>query len=142
MFSMLKYLYYGKNIKLSNNLDDSNDLDDDPIIIDSYIDQSIEHSTIKPVKPIIKKLAVNVNSQFNNHQFNKNPLTERILKKLNADVVYLVLKKNTGEPLGIYNTLAKAKEHGQKSTYHNCSILEYKINDPCKYIKTPVFENN
>lgn len=156
MFNVLKYLYYksDKNQKVDQKIDD------EPEIINSYdteyINLSCNNLEVSKFTKIdssdeINSLIENTkNSPFVNAvilpehavstQNNISPLTKNILKKLNK--VYLVLKKNTGEPLGIYNSLAKAKEHGQKATYHNCQILEYQINDPCKYLKDPVFENN
>jgi hypothetical protein len=58
-----------------------------------------------------------------------------------SEKVYLVVNKNTEMPLGIYDTLEKAKTEGQSSTYHNCSILEFTLNSKCNYLTTPVFEN-
>ena len=57
------------------------------------------------------------------------------------EVYYVVLNKNTNMPLGIYDTLEKAKIMGQKATYHNCIILEFKLNEPCKFVMYPIFEN-
>jgi len=55
--------------------------------------------------------------------------------------VYLVVKKGCQTPLGIFDTLDEAKTEGQKTTYHNCAILKMKINDQCRYINNPIFEN-
>lgn len=62
--------------------------------------------------------------------------------KQNSKIVYLVLNKNSQVPLGIYNTLELAKSNGQKSTYNNCSIIEYKINQKCTFLNNPIFEDN
>ncbi len=55
--------------------------------------------------------------------------------------VYLVLNKNSETPIGIYSTLEKAIENGERSTYHNCKILEYIIDEKCKYLADIVYEN-
>lgn len=55
--------------------------------------------------------------------------------------VYLVIEKETQNPLGIFDTIELAKQNGQKITHHNCIIIPFKINDPCKYLFTPVFED-
>ena len=80
--------------------------------------------------------------------FFKNDKTSPKSKKISKnnknmlEKVYLVINKNTNMPLGIYDTLEKAKSEGQTSTYHSCSILEFKLNDKCTYLNTPIFENN
>jgi hypothetical protein len=55
--------------------------------------------------------------------------------------VFLVAEKITMTPLGIFDTLEEAKTEGKKITYHNCIILPFKINDKCKYLYTPAFED-
>jgi len=165
MFSLVKYLYYGsekkEQIQQENKVQDT-----EPEIINSY-NKKIEE--IKPVSSYVKPPVINTRiesipgSSFVNAKIYNGSLTETIMEKLRNDtlkadsvngqctnkpfpvknsVVYLVVKKTTGEPLGIYNSLATAKIYGQKSTYHNCSIYEFKVNDPCKYLMNPVFENN
>jgi hypothetical protein len=62
-------------------------------------------------------------------------------RKTISEKVYLVINKNTELPLGIYDNLEQAKSEGQTSTYHNCSILEFKLNSKCTYFHVPVFEN-
>lgn len=59
----------------------------------------------------------------------------------NKYTVYLVIEKETQNPLGIYDTIEKAKQNGQKITHYNCVIIPFKINDPCKYLFNPVFED-
>jgi hypothetical protein len=55
--------------------------------------------------------------------------------------VFLVVNKSTQMPLGIYNSLELAKKNGQGSTYHNCLIYNYSINDKCTFVKNPIFED-
>lgn len=55
--------------------------------------------------------------------------------------VYLVIEKETQNPLGIFDTVELAKQYGQKITHYNCMIISFNINDPCKYLFTPVFED-
>jgi hypothetical protein len=154
MFSLVKYLYYG-NQKVEEPEVENVIVDNEPEIIDSYaitsakVTQTEIHcpkpssSFIMPpfMEPTIEK---HYGSSFVNPSIfpkRTESLTENILRKLNKDTVFLVVKKSTGEPLGVYDSLDKAKEQGQKATYHNCQILEYRINEPCKYLKDPVFEN-
>lgn len=141
MFSLIKYLYYGNQKVKEHQIEII--ADNEPEIIDSYVSTSNILSSKLPfitpppfMEPTIKKsysVAPNI------FPIQKGSLTENVLKKLRT--VYLVLKKNTGEPLAICDSLDKAKELGQKATYHNCQILEYRINDPCQYLRYPVFEN-
>lgn len=85
---------------------------------------------------------------FTNYFFKKNTNTEDSLntplkknKTKKSIKVYLVINKNTQIPLGIYDTLEQAKSFGEKSTYYNCSVLEFILNDKCLYMNNPVFEN-
>ncbi len=55
--------------------------------------------------------------------------------------VYLVLHKNTHEPIGVFDDLQKAKQSGQKSTYHTCMIYKFILNDECKYLTSPIYED-
>lgn len=55
--------------------------------------------------------------------------------------VYIVLEKNTQNPLGIFDTVEKAITSGNKITYHNCFIVPFIINDPCKYLFNTVYES-
>jgi hypothetical protein len=57
------------------------------------------------------------------------------------DTVYLVIEKNTQNPLGIFDNFEQAKESGQKTSHYNCVIIPFRINNPCKYLFNPVFEN-
>lgn len=75
---------------------------------------------------------------------NTSPKSKKISKNrknIISEKVYLVINKNTDLPLGIYDNLEQAKSEGQTSTYHNCSILEFKLNNKCTYFNIPVFEN-
>jgi len=160
MFSLVKYLYYG-NQKIEENVI----IDNEPEVINSYV------TSIPTVTDVVTDIVTDIISPKPTSSFIKPPfmepttekcygssfvnpsifpkqnisLTENVLRKLNtlpSKIVYLVVKKSTTEPLGVYDSLVKAKEYGQKATYHNCQIIEYRINDPCKYLKDPVFENN
>lgn len=55
--------------------------------------------------------------------------------------VYLVIEKETQNPLGIFDSIELAKQNGQKITHYNCIIIPFRINDPCKYLFTPTFED-
>lgn len=150
MFSLVKYLYYG-----NQKVEEPQVVDNEPEIIDSYTTTTSAKVTqteilspkpssfIMPpfMEPTIQKCYTSSFVKPSIFPKRTESLTENILKKLNKDIVYLVVKKNTGEPLGVYDSLDKAKEQGQKATYHNCQILEYRINEPCKYLREPVFEN-
>jgi hypothetical protein len=81
---------------------------------------------------------------FTNYFFKKNTDNNKSVKnqtKKSIKKLYLVINKNTQTPLGIYDTLEQAKLLGEKSTYHNCTILEFILNDKCVYFHCPVFEN-
>lgn len=153
MFSLVKYLYYGNQKVEEPEVETI--VDNEPEIIDSYANVTATHtqteilspkptsSFITPsfMEPTIQKC---YNSSFVNASIfpkRNESLTKNILRKLNKDIVYLVVKKSTGEPLGVYDSLDKAKEQGQKATYHNCQVIQYCINEPCKYLKNPIFEN-
>lgn len=55
---------------------------------------------------------------------------------------YLVVHKTAHTPLGIFDSLEKAKEYGRKSTYCSCVIYKFKMNDECKYINNPEYEDS
>lgn len=55
--------------------------------------------------------------------------------------VFLVLHKNTREPIGIFDNLQNAKESGRKASYHTCVIYKFTLNDQCKYLNSPVYED-
>jgi hypothetical protein len=156
MFSLVKYLYYGNQKVEEPEVETV--VDNEPEIIDSYANVTATHTqteilspkpTSSYVTPVFMEQTIEkcYNSSFvnasifpkrNESVFN-GPITQNVLRKLNT--VFLVVKKSTGEPLGVYDSLNKAKEQGQKATYHNCQVIEYCINEPCKYLKAPVFEN-
>lgn len=69
-------------------------------------------------------------------------INKRFKKKTKQNYMYIVVKKNTFDILGIYTTVELAKKNGEESTYHSCSIYKYKINDAPKYINTPIYENH
>jgi hypothetical protein len=64
-----------------------------------------------------------------------------VTRNKKTNTVYLVIEKNTQNPLGIFDNFEKAKQSGQKTSHHNCVIIPFQINDPCKYLFNPVFEN-
>ena len=66
---------------------------------------------------------------------------ERVKKYVDNQTVYLVIEKNTQNPLGIFDTLELAKQNGQKTTHYNCIVIPFKINDPCKYLFNTAFED-
>lgn len=69
---------------------------------------------------------------------------ERESKKkvtFNVKELYLVMQKNNAQPLGIYDTLEDAKEAGRKATYCSCYILKFQMNEPCKFLNNPVYED-
>lgn len=68
----------------------------------------------------------------------KNCTRNRCNKK---STVYLVIEKETQNPLGIFDSIEGAKQNGQKITHYNCIIVPFRINDPCKYLYNPVFED-
>jgi hypothetical protein len=56
-------------------------------------------------------------------------------------ITYLVVDKNSLNPIGIFNNLAHAKKSGETLSYNNCIIYEYILNDPCKYLSKIVYES-
>jgi hypothetical protein len=54
---------------------------------------------------------------------------------------YLVFHKTAQIPIGIFDSLEEAKEQGRKSTYCNCIVYKFKLNDECKYINNPEYED-
>jgi hypothetical protein len=68
------------------------------------------------------------------------PLRSSLLRQPKTKV-YVVIDKNSHTSLGVFDTFEKAKENGQKTTYHNCMIISFVLNDACKYISEPIFEN-
>jgi hypothetical protein len=55
---------------------------------------------------------------------------------------FVVLHKGTREIIGVFDSFEKAKQQGQKATYHTCLIYSFKINENCKYLNTIVYEDN
>ena len=62
--------------------------------------------------------------------------------KSKSKIVYLVVNKNSQAPLGIYETLELAKSNGKSSTYCNCSIYQFTVNDKCTFVKNAIYEDN
>ena len=54
--------------------------------------------------------------------------------------LYIVTNKTSETILGVYNSLEKAKKDGQKSSYYNCRISQYKLNN-CNHLTNVVFED-
>lgn len=62
--------------------------------------------------------------------------------KTTLQEVYLVINKNTQSPLGIYSSKDLALKNGKSSTYCNCIIYKYTVNDKCNFYINPVYEDN
>lgn len=60
--------------------------------------------------------------------------------KCKKENFYIVTNKASETILGVYNDLEKAKKDGQKLSYHNCSIAQYKLNT-CNHLTNVIFEN-
>lgn len=80
--------------------------------------------------------------------FGEKEKKERSLKKEKfvkitekKKTIYLVVDKNSMQPLGVFDNLENAKINGQKITYHNCMIIPFLLNESCKYLIEPVFES-
>ena len=58
-----------------------------------------------------------------------------------TETIFLVVDKNSMQPLGVFDNLENAKISGQKITYHNCMIIPFNINESCKYLIEPIFES-
>lgn len=58
-----------------------------------------------------------------------------------SKAVYIVQNKTSDAILAIYNDIELAKKDGIASTYHNCRILEFKINGKCNYLNKVVYED-
>ena len=56
--------------------------------------------------------------------------------------VYLVLNKNTQTPLGIYSTKELALKYGKESTYCNCTVYKYIVDNKCNFYMDPIYEDN
>lgn len=63
-------------------------------------------------------------------------------RKQKQNTVFLVINKNNHYPLGIFDTLEKAKQNGQKTTHYNCTIIPFQVNEPCKYLFNPIYEDS
>jgi|688.fasta_scaffold00208_88 hypothetical protein len=71
----------------------------------------------------------------------KRAQVKNCTRNTRTNTVYLVIEKETQNPLGIFDSLELAKQNGQKITHYNCIIVPFRINDPCKYLFTPTFED-
>ena len=68
--------------------------------------------------------------------------TIKEIKKINTiKDVYLVLNKNTQAPLGVFTSKDLAILNGTKSTYHNCIVFKYTLNDKCNFYANPIYED-
>lgn len=71
----------------------------------------------------------------------KRQIVKNCTRNCKRKIVYLVIEKGTQNPLGVFDDLEQAKQNGQRITYYNCVIIPFQINDPCKYLFKPTFEN-
>lgn len=55
--------------------------------------------------------------------------------------IYLVMNKNSGTPIGVYDVLQTAIEQGNNNTYHNAVVYDFKVNEGCRYLRVPVYES-
>lgn len=63
-------------------------------------------------------------------------------KKKIIQKYYLIINKQSQTPLGIFDNLENAKHEGRINTYYNCSIMEFVLNDGCKYLNNPIYEDD
>jgi hypothetical protein len=54
---------------------------------------------------------------------------------------YVVLHRMTNSPLGVFDSLQEAKDKGCEATHHNCMIIPFIINNDCKYLNSPIYED-
>ena len=52
--------------------------------------------------------------------------------------IYLVLNRNSQSPLGIYSSKELAISNGTSSTYHNCTVIKYVLNDKCNFLNNNI----
>ena len=55
--------------------------------------------------------------------------------------VFLVVHKNTQEAIGVFDNFQKAKEFGKRATYCTCMIYKFTLNDQCRYLNSPIYED-
>ena len=60
--------------------------------------------------------------------------------KCKKECFYIVTNKTSETILGVYNDFNKAKKDGQKSSYNNCRISKYKLNN-CNHLTDIIFED-
>lgn len=58
------------------------------------------------------------------------------------DIVYLICNKTSEAILGVTNSLDQAIKDGNKATYNNCRIIEFKINNGCDHLNKIVYESS
>ena len=61
-------------------------------------------------------------------------------KRLQNLKVFIVANKQSDTILGVYDDLELAKKNGQKTSFFNCRITEFKLNN-CGYLNNVVFED-
>ena len=86
---------------------------------------------------------MNIISFFTGSQKKITASTKKRFSVVNSSpkTVYVVVYKNTGAPIGVFDTLQLAKEQGQNVTHHSCIIYPYTVNGQCKYLTNPVYED-
>ena len=98
--------------------------------------------TSQPKTPELPKIPNPPKASTQKIEQQESRLTVKNCKKnKRTNTVYIVFHKNTRDPLGIFDNFELAKVNGEKSTHHNCIIIPFELNDPCKYLFNPVFEN-
>lgn len=55
--------------------------------------------------------------------------------------IFVILDKNSLNPIGVFDNLEEAIKNGQDKTFHNCMVLPFDVNESCKYLNNPVFES-
>lgn len=84
-------------------------------------------------KPVQKQIDINIKSK---------PIKLLNPAKLKSnDTVYLICNKTSEAILGVTNSLDKAIQDGNKTTYNNCRILQFKVNTGCDHLNKIVYES-
>lgn len=84
-------------------------------------------------KPVEKVVEINIKTK---------PVRILNPQKLKTnDTIYLVCNKTSEAILAVYNTLDQAIKNGNKTTYNNCRILEFKLNSTCDHLNKIVYES-
>lgn len=81
-------------------------------------------------------------SETSHVNIDENPVLIPNIAKCNCkkQKLYIVTNKTSDAILGVYNDLEKAKKDGQKSSYYNCRISQYKLNT-CNHLMNVIFED-